>query len=73
MVKKVYIDVDGSRYEENKTYLRESIKHIKKRGDLWWELSIGLIADFNTSCSALGKPVIQNPEEYLLEQIKGHS
>ncbi len=73
MVKKVYIDSDGSRYEKNRAYLMESIKYINEKGDIWWDLCIGLIADLNTSCTALGKPVIQNPEEYLTEKIKSHS
>ncbi|MBR3332441.1 hypothetical protein IKG28_02325 [Candidatus Saccharibacteria bacterium] len=73
MVKKVYVDSDGSRYDENKAYLLESIKHIEEKGDFWWDLSIGLIADLNTSCSALGKPVIQDPESFLQAQIESRS
>ena len=69
---KVYVDSDGSKYEQNLGALTESMKYIKQKGDIWWDLCIGLIADLNTSCCALGKPVIQDPEGYILAQIKSH-
>lgn len=67
---KIYVDHDGSKYEENQRFLQECLRHVKRKGDLWWDLCIGFIADLNTSCSALGKPVIQDPEAYILNGIE---
>ena len=67
---KVYLDHDGSMYESNLMALTESIKNIKTEGDVFWELSLGLIRDLNTSCEALGKPIIKYPTRYLRNRIK---
>ncbi len=72
-MKKVYIDQDGSNYCNNRRALWLCAENIKNEGDVYWDLCMGLIADWNSSRKALGMSTIRNPKTFLREIVKSCS
>lgn len=69
-LKKVYVDSDGSKYCDNHKALMLCAEHIENEGDTYWNICMGLIADWNTSRRALGMTSIKNPKNYLRKIAK---